>query len=162
MGVFIRRANSDQQGITGLETAIILIAFVMVASVFSYVVLSAGLFSSQKAKEAVHAGLEEVRSTMELKGDVLAQTDNGTVTNISFFAGGTTLLGSVRNPPANVSINVTNLAAGNYTLTAVAKDNAGASTTSASPMRAAICSAGVLPKRSRTPRGQPRFSGSRW
>jgi len=87
MGVFIRRANSDQQGITGLETAIILIAFVMVASVFSYVVLSAGLFSSQKAKEAVYAGLEEVRSTVELKGDVIAKAENGIVTNIYLSVG---------------------------------------------------------------------------
>ena len=87
MGRLLRRVNRDQKGITGLETAIILIAFVMVASVFSYVVLSAGLFSSQKAKEAIHSGLEEVRSTIELKGDVLAQTDNGTVTNIIFTLG---------------------------------------------------------------------------
>lgn len=87
MGRLLRLFNRDQKGITGLETAIILIAFVMVASVFSYVVLSAGLFSSQKAKEAIHAGLEEVRSTMELKGDVLAQTDNGTVSNIIFTLG---------------------------------------------------------------------------
>jgi len=72
----VRRAKDDQSGITGLETAIILIAFVMVASVLAYVVLTAGLFSSQKAKEAVHAGLEEVESTMELKGSVfLAEFD---------------------------------------------------------------------------------------
>ena len=47
-----QKFGTNQKGITGLETAIILIAFVMVASVLSYVVLSAGLFSSQKAKEA--------------------------------------------------------------------------------------------------------------
>ena len=42
---FLKRLRSKEQGITGLETAIILIAFVIVASVFAYVVLSAGLFS---------------------------------------------------------------------------------------------------------------------
>lgn len=67
----VMRFSSSQKGITGLETAIILIAFVMVASVFAYVVLTAGLFSSQKAKDAVYSGLEEVRSTVELKGNVL-------------------------------------------------------------------------------------------
>ena len=36
----------NQRGITGLETAIILIAFVVVASVFAYTVLSAGIFSA--------------------------------------------------------------------------------------------------------------------
>ncbi|MCI0880381.1 MAG: flagellin, partial [Chloroflexi bacterium] len=35
----------DQRGITGLETAIVLIAFVVVASVFAFAVLSTGLLS---------------------------------------------------------------------------------------------------------------------
>jgi flagellin FlaB len=60
----VRRLFGNQQGITGIETAIILIAFVIVASVFAYVVLSAGLFSTQKAKEAITAGLNEARSTI--------------------------------------------------------------------------------------------------
>jgi flagellin FlaB len=42
---FLRRVR-DERGITGLETAIILIAFVVVAAVFSFVVLSTGLLSS--------------------------------------------------------------------------------------------------------------------
>jgi len=50
MKKLFRKLRERQEGITGLETAIILIAFVIVASVFAYVVLSAGLFSSQKAK----------------------------------------------------------------------------------------------------------------
>ena len=62
----------DERGITGLETAIILIAFVVVASVFAYTVLSAGIFSSQKGQEAIHAGLEEARASMEIKGSVFA------------------------------------------------------------------------------------------
>src|SRR5581483_3063161 len=56
---------------------------------------------------------------------------DGTVTQIVFMAG-PTLLGTIPNPPANPNISVTNLAAGNYSLTAVATDNDGASTTSAS------------------------------
>lgn len=83
----LKRVGSDERGITGLETAIILIAFVMVASVLAYVVLTAGLFSSQKAKEAVHAGLEEVRSTMELKGNVLLEMENGYGKNLIFTVG---------------------------------------------------------------------------
>ena len=43
----IKPLHRDERGITGLETAIILIAFVVVASVFAYSVLSAGIFSSQ-------------------------------------------------------------------------------------------------------------------
>jgi len=66
-----------EKGITGLETAIILIAFVVVAAVFAYTALSAGLFSTQKAQESVYAGLQEAQSTLELRGSVIA-TANGT------------------------------------------------------------------------------------
>ena len=38
----------DQRGITDLETAIVLIAFVVVASVFAFAVLSTGLLASEK------------------------------------------------------------------------------------------------------------------
>jgi len=66
-----------QKGITGLETAIILIAFVVVAAVFAYTALSAGLFATQKSQEAVYSGLTEAQSTLELRGGVIA-TANGT------------------------------------------------------------------------------------
>ena len=61
-----------QRGITGLETAIILIAFVVVAAVFAYTALSAGLFSTQKSSEAVYSGLKEAQSSLELRGGVIA------------------------------------------------------------------------------------------
>jgi len=83
----MQRIRSEERGITGLETAIILIAFVMVASVLAYVVLTAGLFSAQKAKEAVHAGLTEVRSTMELKGNVILKMVEGYGTELYFTVG---------------------------------------------------------------------------
>ena len=67
---------SDQRGVTGLETAIILIAFVVVASVFAFTVLSTGIFSTERGKETIHAGLKEARSTIEVKGSVIA---NGVV-----------------------------------------------------------------------------------
>jgi flagellin FlaB len=77
-----------EKGITGLETAIILIAFVVVAAVFAYTVLSAGLFSTQKGQEAVYSGLKEAQSTLELKGSVIATANttgtDGTVGAISF------------------------------------------------------------------------------
>ena len=72
----------DERGITGLETAIILIAFVVVASVFAYTVLSAGIFSSQKGQEAVYTGLQHARSTLEMKGDVVAETNGNSVQSL--------------------------------------------------------------------------------
>ena len=87
MRKFFRKIRDKQEGITGLETAIILIAFVIVASVFAYVVLSAGLFSSQKAKEAVNAGVRSTMSTLELKGNVVAKMESSVVTELYFNVG---------------------------------------------------------------------------
>ncbi|MBI4304207.1 MAG: hypothetical protein HY665_07740 [Chloroflexi bacterium] len=67
----------NEKGITGLETAIILIAFVVVASVFAYTVLSAGIYSAEKGKETIYAGLKEAAGSMTMKGNVTA-TDNDT------------------------------------------------------------------------------------
>jgi flagellin FlaB len=64
---------NDQRGVTGLETAIILIAFVVVASVFAFTVLSTGIFSAERGKETIHAGLRGARSSLELKGSVVAE-----------------------------------------------------------------------------------------
>ena len=68
-----RRVLSGQRGVTGLETAIILIAFVVVASVFAFTVLSTGIFSAERGKETIHAGLRGARSSLELKGSVVAE-----------------------------------------------------------------------------------------
>ena len=95
--------QSGQRGITGLETAIILIAFVVVASVFAYTVLSAGIFSSQKGKEAIATGLEASTSSMGLNGAVLGKdTDgNGTVDQIEFN------LSSVLGQESAIDLSVT-------------------------------------------------------
>jgi len=69
---YFKTIYRNQKGITGLETAIILIAFVVVAAVFAYTVLSAGLFSTQKSQQAVYSGLQESQSTIEVKGAVVS------------------------------------------------------------------------------------------
>ncbi len=61
----------DQRGITGLETAIVLIAFVVVASVFAYAVITTGLFSSEKAQTSAQSGVEAAKSTMSPKGSMI-------------------------------------------------------------------------------------------
>ena len=68
----IASAAKAEKGITGLETAIILIAFVVVASVFAYTVLTAGVFSSQKSSEAVNSAIDEVRSSIKISGNTIA------------------------------------------------------------------------------------------
>ena len=74
--------GNNQRGITGLETAIVLIAFVVVASVFSFAVLSTGLLSSEKSKEAIIAGLEETSATLVIRGSIIATRDTTTSTQI--------------------------------------------------------------------------------
>lgn len=86
----VRKPFKNQQGITGIETAIILIAFVIVASVFAYVVLSAGLFSTQKAKESIHSGLNEARSAIEVKGNAYGRMTNDVLTSVYFTVATTT------------------------------------------------------------------------
>ena len=62
----------DQRGVTGLETAIILIAFVVVASVFAFTVLSTGIFSAERGKETLFAGLKEAQGSLGMQGSVIA------------------------------------------------------------------------------------------
>jgi flagellin FlaB len=80
---FIRRVR-EERGITGLETAIVLIAFVVVAAVFAFVVLSTGLFSAERSKETVYAGLAKTRGSMELTGGVIADSNTTKILNVKF------------------------------------------------------------------------------
>ena len=75
-GRALRKLHRGQRGMTGLETAIILIAFVTVASVLAYSVLSAGIFSAERGKETVYKGLESAQATLEVKGSVIGNTSN--------------------------------------------------------------------------------------
>jgi flagellin FlaB len=76
----------DRRGFTGLEAAIVLTAFIVVAAVFSYMVLGAGFFSTEKAKEVVHTGVEQATSSAELAGDVIGMDtdDNDFIEKINF------------------------------------------------------------------------------
>jgi len=87
MNKILRKLHLGQRGMTGLETAIILIAFVTVASVLAYSVLSAGIFSAEKGKATVYAGLESAQSTMEIQGSVLGLSTNGAATLTTGLAG---------------------------------------------------------------------------
>ena len=79
-----KNLRQGERGMTGLETAIILIAFVTVASVLAYSVLSAGVFSAERGKQTVYSGLEQAQSTMELEGGVLGIA-NSTNTSLDYI-----------------------------------------------------------------------------
>ncbi len=83
---------------TGLETAIILIAFVVVASVFAFTVLSTGIFSAERGKETIHAGLKGARSSLELKGSVVAEGVTNKTLSLANSAWTTNAFGSTSTP----------------------------------------------------------------
>jgi flagellin FlaB len=78
MSKFVR----NEDAFTGLEAAIVLIAFVVVAAVFSYVVLGAGFFTTQKSQEVVHTGVAQTSSSIEIVGDVIGKSDGSKITSI--------------------------------------------------------------------------------
>ena len=100
----INRFRKDEAGITALETAIILIAFVVVASVFAFTMLSAGTFSTERGKEAIYSGLTEVQTSMEIKGGVIVKatasttSTAGIVSDVIF-----TLANAVGGQPVNLT-----------------------------------------------------------
>jgi len=70
-----RRAKAKNKGIVGIEAAIVLIAFVIIAAALSYVVVNMGFFASQKAKDTISSGIEEATSALQLDGSVIAKTN---------------------------------------------------------------------------------------
>ena len=75
--------RKDDRAFTGLESAIVLTAFVVVAAVFSYVVLGAGFTTSDTAKKTIDEGVKQTTSSVELAGDVVAKEGTaGTVGKI--------------------------------------------------------------------------------
>ena len=71
--------NNDDRAFSGLEAAIVLIAFVVVAAAFSFAVLNAGFFATQEATGAIHTGLAEATSALQIGGDVVATSEGGNI-----------------------------------------------------------------------------------
>jgi flagellin FlaB len=85
--MFMKKNSSD--AFTGLEAAIVLIAFVVVAAVFSYVVLGAGFFTTQKAQETVYKGVEQSTANIQMIGNVygLASVPASGIDQVKFSIG---------------------------------------------------------------------------
>ena len=80
--------KNPSDAFTGLEAAIVLIAFVVVAAVFSYVVLGAGFFTTQKAQETIIKSVEQSTANVQLIGNVYGlSSDNANITEIRFSVG---------------------------------------------------------------------------
>ncbi len=67
-----------KKAIVGIEAAIVLIAFVIVAAALSFVVLNMGMFTTQKSKEVIARGLGEASTSLEIDGSVLGYVNSTT------------------------------------------------------------------------------------
>lgn len=72
----MRKHELKDDAFTGLEAAIVLIAFVVVAAVFSYVVLGAGFFTTQKSQETIYSGVSQSTSNIEVVGPVAVEAES--------------------------------------------------------------------------------------
>jgi len=64
----MRKLLKNKKGIVGVEAAIVLIAFVIIAAALSYVVINMGFYITQKTKETMQGGLDESLNAMQLDG----------------------------------------------------------------------------------------------
>ena len=62
----------SHRGVIGVESAIVMIAFVIVAAALAYVVLNMGFTTSQKAKTTTLSSLEQSENVMKIAGTVTA------------------------------------------------------------------------------------------
>ena len=64
----------QKRGIVGLETAIILIAFVIIAAAFSFMVVNQGLFATERGKTVIQQGLQQASTPLIIDGTILLRT----------------------------------------------------------------------------------------
>jgi len=64
---------SKRSGMTGLETAIILVAFVITAAAFAFVVLNMGFLTAEKAQSVISSGMSEASSALLVDSGVVGQ-----------------------------------------------------------------------------------------
>ena len=85
----LKRFLRNRKAISGLETAIVLIAFVIIASAFAYAVVNMGFLATQKSQQAVLSGLGAASSALAVDGPVYGYSNapgsNGNITSIIFW-----------------------------------------------------------------------------
>jgi len=82
----MQKEKNSSDAFTGLEAAIVLIAFVVVAAVFSYVILGAGFYTTQKAQETVYKGVEQATTNVQMIGNVYGLTGGASQINTIKFS----------------------------------------------------------------------------
>ena len=68
--------SRNRRGITGIETAIILVAFVITAAAFAFVILNMGFITAEKAQSVISSGMSEATSSLLIDNGVVANFAN--------------------------------------------------------------------------------------
>lgn len=79
MNGLLRKFGKRSRGIVGIEAAIVLIAFVVIAASMAYVVINMGFFAAQEAKSTIDKGIQEATAALEIDGFVTGKTNSSTV-----------------------------------------------------------------------------------
>jgi flagellin FlaB len=73
--MLFNRLRRNKRAIVGIEAAIVLVAFIIIAAALSYVVINMGFYTTQKTKETMQTGLDESLTALQLDGIVTAKTN---------------------------------------------------------------------------------------
>jgi len=101
-----KESRHSHRGVIGVESAIVMIAFVIVAAALAFVVLNMGFATTQKTKNAIVSSAEESSSAIEIAGKIIGSGDvaagklNATAIPIKVVAGGS----SVNLNPSNAAV----------------------------------------------------------
>ena len=66
----------DKRAIVGIEAAIVLIAFVIVAAAFSFMVVNMGLYATQRGRDVINQGIREAGCPLTIDGSIMVRSDS--------------------------------------------------------------------------------------
>jgi len=69
------RWKNARRGIVGIEAAIVLIAFVIIAAAFAFMTINMGLFATQRSKDTISQGLREASSPLQVDGNIFLRVN---------------------------------------------------------------------------------------
>jgi len=84
MNSLLRCIRNNKRAIVGIEAAIVLIAFVVIAAAMAYVVINMGFYSAQQAKSTIDKGIGEATSALTLDGFLVGRTNSTDVADSDF------------------------------------------------------------------------------
>jgi flagellin FlaB len=71
----LRQFLQQKRGIIGLEAAIVLIAFVIIAAAFSFMVVNQGLYATERGKTVIQEGLKQASTPLTIDGTTFVRTE---------------------------------------------------------------------------------------